>query len=143
MTYDKAAVRTILDQALADGRTSLSAPEAKRVADAYGIPTPGEGLATTAEEAASLASEIGFPVVCKISSPDILHKTDAGGVVVGVDSPEAARAAYETIVANAKAYKADAQISGVQVQKMLVTGGDVQEVIVGAVTDQTFGKIVA
>ncbi|MFG1626306.1 acetate--CoA ligase family protein [Kribbella sp. NPDC049227] len=143
MTYDKAAVRTILDQALADGRTSLSAPEAKLVADAYGIPTPGEGLATTAEGAAGLAAEIGFPVVLKIVSPDILHKTDAGGVVVGVDSAEAAKAAYEKIIANAKAYQADAEIIGVQVQKMLVTGGDVQEVIVGAVTDQTFGKVVA
>jgi acetyl coenzyme A synthetase (ADP forming)-like protein len=143
MTYDKAAVQSILDQALAEGRTSLSAPEAKLVADAYGIPTPGEGLATTAEGAAGLAAEIGFPVVLKIVSPDILHKTEAGGVVVGVDSAEAAKAAYDKIVANAKAYDAGASITGVQVQKMLVTGGDVQEVIVGAVTDQTFGKIVA
>ncbi|TCC06207.1 acetate--CoA ligase family protein [Kribbella soli] len=143
MTYDKAAVRTILDQALADGRTSLSAPEAKLVADAYGIPTPGEGLATTAEGAAGLAAEIGFPVVLKIVSPDILHKTDAGGVVVGVDTEDAALAAYKQIVDNATAYKPDADIVGVQVQKMLVTGGDVQEVIVGAVTDPTFGKVVA
>ncbi len=143
MTYDKAAVQSILDQALAEGRTSLSAPEAKLVADAYGIPTPGEGLATTAEGAAGLAAEIGFPVVLKIVSPDILHKTEAGGVVVGVDSAEAAKEAYDKIVANAKAYDASASITGVQVQKMLVTGGDVQEVIVGAVTDQTFGKIVA
>ncbi|MBB5833357.1 acetate--CoA ligase family protein [Kribbella italica] len=143
MTYDKAAVQSILDQALAEGRTSLSAPEAKLVADAYGIPTPGEGLATTAEGAAGLAAEIGFPVVLKIVSPDILHKTEAGGVVVGVDSAEAAKTAYDQIVGNAKAYDASASITGVQVQKMLVTGGDVQEVIVGAVTDQTFGKIVA
>ncbi|WP_432947915.1 acetate--CoA ligase family protein [Kribbella sp. CA-253562] len=143
MTYDKAVVQSILDQALAEGRSSLSAPEAKQVADAYGIPTPGEGLATTADQAATLAAEIGFPVVLKIVSPDILHKTEAGGVVVGVDSAEAARAAYDKIVANATAYQADAEITGVQVQKMLVTGGDVQEVIVGAVTDQTFGKIVA
>ncbi|GAB2576150.1 acetate--CoA ligase family protein [Kribbella endophytica] len=143
MTYDKAAVQSILDQALAEGRTSLSAPEAKLVADAYGIPTPGEGLATTAEGAAGLAAEIGFPVVLKIVSPDILHKTEAGGVVVGVDSAEAAKSAYDKIVANAEAYDASASITGVQVQKMLVTGGDVQEVIVGAVTDQTFGKIVA
>ncbi|MGC4943481.1 acetate--CoA ligase family protein [Kribbella sp. DT2] len=143
MTYDKAAVQSILDQALAEGRTSLSAPEAKLVADAYGIPTPGEGLATTAEGAAGLAAEIGFPVVLKIVSPDILHKTEAGGVVVGVDSAEAAKTAYDKIVANATAYDASASITGVQVQKMLVTGGDVQEVIVGAVTDQTFGKIVA
>lgn len=143
MTYDKAAVQTVLDQALAEGRTSLSAPEAKLVADAYGIPTPGEGLATTAEGAAGLAAEIGFPVVLKIVSPDILHKTEAGGVVVGVDSAEAAVTAYERIIANASAYDADAEITGVQVQKMLVTGGDVQEVIVGSVTDETFGKIVA
>ena len=143
MTYDKAAVQTILDQALADGRTSVSAPEAKQVADAYGIPTPGEGLATTAEGAAGLAAGIGFPVVLKIVSPDILHKTDAGGVVVGVDSADAARTAYAKIVDNAKAYKADAEIVGIQVQKLLVTGGDVQEVIIGAVTDPTFGKVVA
>ncbi|TWD82626.1 acetyl coenzyme A synthetase (ADP forming)-like protein [Kribbella amoyensis] len=143
MTYDKAVVQSILDQALADGSGSLSAPDAKRVADAYGIPTPGEGLATSAEEAAGLAAEIGFPVVLKIVSPDILHKTDAGGVVVGVDSAQAAVEAYEKILANAAAYKADAEITGVQVQKMLVTGGDVQEVIVGAVTDPTFGKVVA
>ncbi|MDT7751732.1 MAG: hypothetical protein QOD96_5394, partial [Pseudonocardiales bacterium] len=143
MTYDKAAVQTILDQALAEGRTSLSAPEAKLVADAYGIPTPGEGLATTAEGAAGLAAEIGYPVVLKIVSPDILHKTEAGGVVVGVDSAEAAVTAFDRIIANAKAYQADAEITGVQVQKMLVTGGDVQEVIVGSVTDETFGKIVA
>ncbi|MGW6195502.1 acetate--CoA ligase family protein [Kribbella sp. NPDC055110] len=143
MTYDKAAVRAILDQALADGRTSLSAPEAKLVADAYGIPTPGEGLAATADGAAGLAAEIGFPVVLKIVSPDILHKTDAGGVVVGVDSADAARDAFDKILANARAYRADAEITGVQVQKMLVTGGDVQEVIVGAVTDPTFGKVVA
>ncbi|WP_410788593.1 acetate--CoA ligase family protein [Kribbella sp. C-35] len=143
MTYDKAAVRTILDQALADGRTSLSAPEAKLVADAYGIPAPGEGLATTAEGAAGLAAEIGFPVVLKIVSPDILHKTDAGGVVVGVDTEDAVLAAYKQIVDNATAYKPDADIVGVQVQKMLVTGSDVQEVIVGAVTDPTFGKVVA
>ncbi|MFF0344837.1 acetate--CoA ligase family protein [Kribbella sp. NPDC004875] len=143
MSYDKAAVRTVLDQALADGRTSLSAPEAKLVADAYGIPTPGEGLATTAERAAELAAGIGFPVVLKIVSPDILHKTDAGGVVVGVDSADAARDAFDKILANARTYKAEAEITGVQVQKMLVTGGDVQEVIVGAVTDPTFGKVVA
>lgn len=143
MAHDRTAVQDILDKALAEGRTSLSAPEAKQVADAYGIPTPGEALATSADEAATLSAGIGFPVVLKIVSPDILHKTDAGGVVVGVDSEAAARAAYETILTNAKAYKADADITGVQIQQMLVNGPDVQEVIVGAVTDPAFGKIVA
>jgi acetyl coenzyme A synthetase (ADP forming)-like protein len=143
MSYDRAGVKEILDKALAEGRTSLSAPEAKRVADAYGIPTPGEGLAGSAKEAADLAGEIGFPVVMKIVSPEILHKTDAGGVVVGVQDAEAATKAYDEIVANAKKYDSKATISGVQVQKMLDTGPDVQEVIIGSVTDATFGKIVA
>ena len=143
MTYDREAVKTVLDRALDEGRTSLSAPEAKQVADAYGIPTPGEALATSADEARTVSTEIGFPVVLKIVSPDILHKTDAGGVVVGVESADAAAAAYDEIVENAKAHKSDASITGVQVQQMLPTGPDVQEVIIGAVTDPTFGKTVA
>ena len=84
---------------------------------------------------------MGFPVVLKIVSPDILHKTEAGGVLVGVDDAQAVRSGYDTIVANAKKYHAGAQISGVQVQQMLPTGA--QEVIVGAVTDPSFGKLVA
>ena len=143
MTYDRVVVQAVLDQALKEGSTSLSAPEAKKVADAYGIPTPGEGLATSAAEAAALSAEIGFPVVLKIASPDILHKTDAGGVLVGIDDVEAAAKGYDEIVRNAKKYNADASIMGVQVQQMLRSGPDVQEVIIGAVTDPTFGKIVA
>ena len=76
----------------------------------------------------------------KIVSPDILHKTEAGGVIVGVKSADEAVKAYDTILANAKKYKADAKIDGVQVQQMLKGG---QEVIVGAVTDGSFGKLVA
>ena len=83
---------------------------------------------------------MGYPVVMKIVSPDILHKTEAGGVIVGVMSAEEAAKAYDTILANAKKYKADAKIDGVQVQQMLKGG---QEVIVGAVTDGSFGKLVA
>jgi acetyl coenzyme A synthetase (ADP forming)-like protein len=143
MSYDRAAVKEILDKALAEGRNALSAPEAKQVADAYGIPTPGEGLAKSAEETAELAERIGFPVVLKVVSPEILHKTDAGGVVVGVKDADAARSAYDEIVSNAKKYDPEATITGVQVQQMLDTGRDVQEVIIGSVTDSTFGKIVA
>jgi hypothetical protein len=83
---------------------------------------------------------MGFPVVMKIVSPDILHKTEAGGVIVGVKSADEATKAYDTILANAKKYKADAKIDGIQVQQMLKGG---QEVIVGAVTDGSFGKLVA
>lgn len=138
--YDRETVRTIVDAVLAQGRQSLGAPEAKRVADAYGIATPGEGLATSAAEAADLAQRLGFPVVLKIASPDILHKTEAGGVLVGLRTRAEVDAGYRTVVENARKYREDAEILGVQVQSQL-TGG--HEVIVGAVTDPTFGKIMA
>ncbi len=86
MPYDSAAVRATLDGAKAEGRNALTAPEAKLVCDAYGIPLPKESLAASAEEAAGLGDEIGYPVVMKIVSPDIPHKTEAGGVKVGVAS---------------------------------------------------------
>jgi acetyl coenzyme A synthetase (ADP forming)-like protein len=138
---DKATVRSVLDRVKADKRSSLSAPEAKQVADAYGLPVPQEGLATSADAAVKLAEGIGFPVVMKIVSPEILHKTEAGGVLVGVEDAAGVRTGYDTIVANARKYDAAASISGVQVQQMLPSGA--QEVIVGAVTDQSFGKLVA
>jgi len=140
MAYDKASVRKVLDKAKAEGRTALTAPEGKLVCDAYGIAVPKEGTAGSASEAGKLAQGMGFPVVMKIVSPDILHKTEAGGVIVGVKSAAEAEKAYDTIIANARKYKADAKILGVQVQQML-SGG--QEVIIGAVTDQSFGKLVA
>ena len=84
MTHDKNAVRKILDRAKVAKREALTAPEARGICEAYGITIPKEGVAKTAEEAVKLASGIGFPVVMKIVSPQILHKTEAGGVVVGV-----------------------------------------------------------
>ncbi|MEV0070366.1 MULTISPECIES: acetate--CoA ligase family protein [unclassified Amycolatopsis] len=134
------AVEKILAQAAAEGRSSLTAPEGRAVCEAYDIPTPQERLATSADEAVAQAREIGLPVVLKIVSPDILHKTEAGGVLVGLRTAEQVADGYATILANAKAYNAEASIIGVQVQQMLTTG---QEVIIGSVTDQTFGKIVA
>ena len=130
----------ILDAVKADKRTSLTAPEGKLVCDAYGISVPKEGVAKSAAEAATIATGMGFPVVMKIVSPDILHKTEAGGVMVGVKNAADVEANYATILANARKYKADAKIEGIQVQQMLLGG---QEVIVGAVTDGSFGKLVA
>ncbi len=140
MAHDKAAVRKILDKAKSQGRTALTAPEGKELCDAYGIAVPKEGVAGSAQDAAKLAESMGFPVVMKIVSPDILHKTEAGGVIVGVKSASEAASAYDTILANARKYKSSAKIDGVQVQQMLQGG---QEVIIGAVTDQSFGKLVA
>ncbi|GAB2832225.1 acetate--CoA ligase family protein [Actinoallomurus bryophytorum] len=140
MGYDRDEVRAVLDAVHADGRTALTALEGKRLCDAYGITVPAEALATSADEAVSRAVDMGLPVVLKIVSPDILHKTEAGGVLVGVDSPHDVKAGYERIVTAAKAYDPKAEILGVQVQRMVPAG---QEVIIGATTDPTFGKVIA
>src|SRR5439155_15076576 len=140
MANKKSEVLRVLDKVKADGRTSLTAPEGKLVCDAYGIPVPKEGVAKSASEAAKLATSIGFPVVLKIVSPEILHKTEAGGVLVGVKNAAEACKGFDTILANAKKYNRKATVLGVQVQQMLGGG---QEVIVGAVTDPSFGKLVA
>ncbi len=139
-TDNKAKVRKLLDAVKLEGRTSLTAPEGKQVCDAYGITVPQEATVGSAAEASKTAAAMGFPVVMKIVSPDILHKTEAGGVIVGLMNADEAAKAYDTILKNAKAYNASAKIVGVQVQQM-VKGG--QEVIVGAVTDPSFGKLVA
>jgi acetyl coenzyme A synthetase (ADP forming)-like protein len=140
MSYDTAAVRKLLDQVRAGNRKSLNAAEAKILCDAVGIPLPKDAIATSPADAQRLATEMGFPVVLKIVSPEILHKTEAGGVIVGVKTAAEAAQAYEKIIANTKAYKTNVKINGVQVQQMLGGG---HEVIVGAVTDPSFGKVVA
>ena len=140
MSYDRAAVRAVLDRVKTDGRKSLNPAECASLCDAYGIPMPREAIARSTDDAARLAAELGFPVVMKVVSPEILHKTEAGGVVLGVKSAKEAAEAYDSIVRGAKAYKSDARVEGVQIQQML-SGG--HEVIVGALTDPSFGKVVA
>jgi acetyl coenzyme A synthetase (ADP forming)-like protein len=140
MSYDRASVRAVLDRVKTEGRTSLTPSECRTLCAAYEIPQPKEAIATSAREAAQTASQIGLPVVMKIVSADILHKTDAGGVIVGVKTAVEAEQAYETIVGNAKKYSSRAKIDGVLIQQML-TGG--HEVIIGALTDPSFGKVVA
>lgn len=141
MTDGHRDIRAVLEQVKSEGRVALIAPECRTVCEAYEIPLPREGLANSAEEAVKIASAIGYPVVMKIVSPDILHKTDAGGVVTGVANDGGAEVAYNSIIDNARAFNPDSEIVGVQVQQMVV--GDFQEVIVGAVTDPSFGKLVA
>src|SRR3984893_14696725 len=140
MATDKTDVRRVLDIVKTEGRSALTAPEGKIVCEAYGVTIPKEGVATSAAEAATIATGMGFPVVLKIVSPEVLHKTEAGGVLLGVKSAEEAERGYATVIGNAKKHKANANLLGVQVQQML-TGG--QEVIIGAVTDPVFGKLVA
>ncbi|MCZ6617000.1 MAG: acetate--CoA ligase family protein [Gammaproteobacteria bacterium] len=140
MKYDQAAVRDVLESVKKSDRTALSNAEAKRIADAYLIPTPRDGLASSAEEAVRLANDIGYPVVMKIESSGILHKTDAGGVLTGVLDAASVHAGYGRICENARSFDASAVIGGVQVQQQIPIA---QEVIVGATTDPAFGKLVA
>ncbi|HXW63732.1 MAG TPA: acetate--CoA ligase family protein [Burkholderiaceae bacterium] len=140
MGKDSTAVRRILDTVKADGRTSLTAPEGKLICDAYQIAVPQEAVASSPEEATRIADAMGYPVVLKIVSPEISHKTEAGGVLAGVKNAQEVRKGFETVVANACAYNPKANVLGVQVQQMIAQG---QEVLIGAVTDPSFGKLIA
>jgi acetyltransferase len=136
---DPAAARQVIAKARHDGRTALTEIEAKAVFEAYGLKTTRTILATSEDEAVAFAKQVGFPVVMKIVSPDIIHKSDAGGVKVNIASEEAARSAYRTILDNAHKYKADANIHGIAIQEMAPQG---TEVILGSVNDPTFGPTV-
>jgi acetyl coenzyme A synthetase (ADP forming)-like protein len=140
MSNDAAAVRAALARARRDGRTSLEPGEVEDVCRAYGIPTPRSAIAHSAEEAAGAAARIGFPVVIKVRSADILHKSDVDGVRTNVADADAARRAYDAVVANAKRRAPGARIEGVVVQQQIAGG---HEVLIGASTDPTFGKVVA
>jgi acetyl-CoA synthetase (ADP-forming) len=129
----------IILQAKKEGRTALLEPEAKAICMEYGIPVTKFNVAKSEKEAAEYAKTIGFPVVLKIVSPEIIHKTDAGGVKVNLKTAEEVKAAYKTILENAKKYNAKANIVGVLVQEMAPQS---TEVIVGSVKDPTFGQTV-
>ncbi len=133
------AVAGALSGARAAGRAALDAAEARPLLAAYGITTPGEALAASPDEAAALATEVGFPVALKLISPDILHKSDIGGVLLNVGDADAARAGFAEIIARARVAHPHAHIRGVQVQQM-VAGG--QEVIIGVKRDPTFGPLI-
>ncbi len=121
------------------GKTALDAADSRPLLEAYGVRTPQETLATSPEDAVAFAEHIGYPVVLKIISPDILHKSDIGGVVVGVEDARGVRDSFDTILARAKSAHPGARVRGVQVQEM-VRGG--HEVIVGVKRDPTFGPLV-
>jgi acyl-CoA synthetase (NDP forming) len=116
----------------------LTEHHAKALLAPFGLPASRERLATTAAEAAEAAVDLGFPVVLKIASPDLPHKTEAGGVILGLQSQQSVTAAFDQIMQSAKRYKADACIDGVLVQKMAPKG---HELVIGMVNDPTFGPI--
>ena len=133
-------MKKILDHAKNQGRNALSEVEAKSLLKALGLTVPRGGLARSAAEARSVANSIGGPVALKASSPDLLHKTEAGVIRLGVESPEEVERAFEEIVAKAKKWDPQARLDGVLVEEMI--GGDTREVIVGARQDLRFGPIV-
>ena len=106
---------------------------------AYGIPTPRAAIAATAAEAVDLAWQVGFPVALKIASPDIVHKTEAGGVLLNLSGLDAVKKGFADIMSSARAAVPEARIDGVHVQRMVTAG---QEVIIGAVHDPQFETIV-
>jgi len=131
--------REHIDHARAAGRTFITEVSAQRIAEAYGIPVPAGGIAPDLSAALRLAEEVGYPVVMKIASPDILHKSDIGGIALGIATPEDLRVAYERMMANVRHRMPDANIWGVTVQEQLPAG---HEVIVGVNRDPQFGPLV-
>ncbi len=113
--------------------------ESLKLLERYGIPVAEYALAKTADEAVEAANRIGYPVVLKLVSPTITHKTDVGGVVVGLKSPDEVKQAYNKIIDNVKKLRPDAVIKGILVQKQVEKG---IEVIVGGIRDDVFGAAV-
>ncbi len=135
---DKAAAQAVLDRAAKAGRTMLSAQDCFDLLAAYHIPAVGSRLAQSPDQAVELASSLGFPVVMKIASEDVVHKKDVGGVVLNIKTPDEARAAYEQILGNVQQHKPDARIDGIQILQMADTKGT-KEIIAGLKYDETFG----
>lgn len=136
---DMDTAKAVINKARAENRDSLTEIEAKQVFAAYGLPVTKVKLAGSMNEALSIANDIGYPIVLKVVSPDILHKSDAGGVVVNIQDEEQARKAYQDILANCKQYKPDANILGIVVQEYAPKG---TELILGSINDPTFGPTV-
>ena len=136
---DRAKVAEIFKRVKASGRNQIGDAEARDILDAYQIPQPASMLCKTADEAIEFSEKIGFPVVMKITSPDILHKTDVGGVKVGLKNAAEVQEAFDGMIARAKEAKPEADIWGCLVQQMLKGG---KEIIVGMNRDPQFGPLV-
>ncbi|MGA3405526.1 MAG: acetate--CoA ligase family protein [Candidatus Bathyarchaeia archaeon] len=130
---------SVIARARAQNRTALLEPEAKEVCRVYGLPVPEFKFATDKRQAVEFAEKIGFPIVMKIISPDILHKTEAGGVLLNLNTTEDVEKGFSRIVSNTEAFMKSARIDGVLVQRMAPSG---LEIIVGGLRDPQFGPVV-
>jgi len=136
---DKDKAKSIFDKVKAEGRTNLLEDEGREILDAYGFPLPQSIVATTEDEAVNAANKIGYPIVMKISSPQIVHKSDAGGVKVNLTNDDETRDGFRTIMENAKKYDSNAEIKGVLIVEM-VKGG--KEMIIGSKLEPGMGPVV-
>jgi 4-hydroxybutyryl-CoA synthetase (ADP-forming) len=136
---DQSKVRQVFDEVRAQSRTNLLEEEGYKVLEAYGFSIPKKHLAKNEEECTRVVQEIGYPVVMKIASPEIVHKSDAGGVKIGLKNEDEVRQAFRAIINNAKKYKPDAKIDGVLVQEMIKSG---KETILGAKFDPILGPLI-
>lgn len=136
---DREATKEVIEKVRSEGRVSIGDAEARTILKAYGLRIPQSEIAESAEQAVEIAREIGYPVVLKIASPDILHKTDVGGVRVGLESRQEVIDAYELMVYRAQRYLPEARIWGCMVQEMVEEG---LEVLVGMNRDPQFGPLV-
>ena len=140
-TIDKASANAIIDQVLKDERNVLTEPEASAILSAYGIPTVPAIAVHTPEEASEAAKQLGFPVVLKILSRDISHKSDSGGVQLNLASPGAVAQAAEDMLATLRQVAPEARLDGFNVQPMIRRPG-AHELILGVAEDSVFGPII-
>ena len=136
---DKDKVSSVLDKVKSEGRTNLLEDEGREILDAYGFPLPNSAVAATEDEAVDAANKIGYPIVMKIASPQIVHKSDAGGVKVNLTNDDEVRNGFKTIMENAKKYDSNAEIKGVLIVEM-VKGG--KEMIIGSKLEPGMGPVV-
>ena len=136
---DKNKARSVFDKVKSEGRTNLLEDEGREILDAYGFPLPNSALAATEDEALDAANKVGYPIVMKIASPQIVHKSDAGGVKVNLINDDEVRNGFKTIMENAKKYDSNAEIKGVLIVEM-VKGG--KEMIIGSKLEPGMGPVV-
>ncbi len=136
---NKAAAKKIIDKVKKDGRPNLLEEEGQEVLRAYGFPLPKSTLAKTENDAVKIAKNIGYPVVMKIVSPQIIHKSDAGGVKVNLTNDNEVKSAFEEIVSNAKKYNKKAEIKGVLIVEMIKGG---KEMIIGSKLEPGMGPVI-
>jgi len=138
-SVNRRKVESIVERHLRQGQLDIGEAEAKDIIEAYGFATPKGSIATTADQAANIAQQLGYPVVLKIWSPDILHKSDVGGVKVGLKSEQEVKDAFDLMMYRIPKKRPDANILGVLVQEMVRTSG--KEVIIGMHRDPHFGPL--